>query len=442
MLYDIGFGLFSLFYLPALICKGKLHGDFAERFAAYRPDTRARLAAAKDAIWIQAVSVGEVALCRTLIPLVRKKFPGSTIVLSTITKTGNDLAKKLFAADGVIVIYFPLDFTATAKKAASLIRPKAYIMIETEIWPNVLKELSKRGVPTILINGRISDRSFGSYKAVRAFLKKTLGRIGSYHMQSALDAERIRAMGAPADRVSVTGNMKYDLRPPSSVRPAAAILDSLGVQPDGMLLVAGSTHPGEEEALIDAYRELLGIFPGLHMLIAPRHIDRAGAVEKAVGSRALASLRVSALGGAHGPSGKPVLILDTIGKLGEIYSAASLVFIGGSLVPHGGQNPLEPAMFGKAVIFGPHMFNFKAVAAALIEKGGAIRVKDAAELRERIAYLLGHPAERDRLGANARLVIAENRGASERCVEAITLGLFSEKPGHEPLQAPGRSGGS
>jgi 3-deoxy-D-manno-octulosonic-acid transferase len=427
MFYDIGFAIFSLVYLPTLIFKGKLHVDFGERFGVYAKEKRARLAAAKDVIWVQAVSVGEVALCKTLMPLLKKRFPASTIVFSTITKTGNDLAKKLFGNDAIIV-YFPLDFSMTVKKAIGIIRPKAYVMIETEIWPNVLKELSRRAVPAVLINGRISDRSFGKYREVRTFLKKTLGRIRSYSMQSPQDAERIIAIGAPKDRVTVTGNMKCDIQAASLARSSKDILAALGLKEADALIVAGSTHPGEEGTIIEAYKRLREGFPEVRLLVAPRHIDRAAEVEKLVSSRGLAPVRVSALSGRPEALGaRQVLVLDTIGRLAEIYSVAALVFIGGSLVEHGGQNPIEPAMFEKPIVFGPHMFNFKAITAALLEKGGAVQVGEKSELLERMVYLLGNPAERVKFGNNAKLVVMENRGASERNVKEIAKTLIGAK---------------
>lgn len=420
MLYDIAFFIFSLFYLPALIFKGKLHRDFGERFGSYSADKRRRLAAAKDAIWIQAVSVGEVSLCRPFIPLLKARFPGSDIVFSTITKTGNDLAKKLYSQDAII-IYFPLDFTIIVKKVIGLIRPKIYIMVETEIWPNVLAELAIRSVPAALINGRISDRSFGRYMAVKRFMRGTLGRIEKFCMQSDLDVERITAMGSPAERVTVAGNMKLDILPLSVARPARSILNELGLKDEDKLLVAGSTHAGEEAAVIEAYKGLLGHFPDLHLIIAPRHIQRAGAVEKVARSFGFEPIRVSRIPAVNDPPAAiRVLVLDTIGKLGEIYSVATLVFIGGSLVTHGGQNPIEPATFEKPVIFGPHMFNFKSIVSLLLERGGAVQIKDKGELLEAAGRLLQDQQYRMRVGKNAKAVIMENRGASQRCADIIS----------------------
>jgi len=420
MLYDIGFFIFSIFYLPALIFKGKLHKDFAERFGIYSESKSQALWAARDGIWIQAVSVGEVALCRSLVPELKKSFPLRPIVFSTITRTGNDLAKKLFGNDAAI-IYFPLDFSFIARKAVNLIRPKLYMMIETEIWPNVLRELSLEGVPAILINGRISDRSFGKYKFARPFLKKTLERISLFCMQSDTDAERIKELGAPAGKVVVTGNMKFDAESGSSPRPAGGVKSALGLsEQDGDILVAGSTHGGEEDAVVSVYKSLVKDFPKLKLLIAPRHVERSGEVERVVRRFGFEPVRISSLSlGPRTSDLGPVYILDTIGHLNDAYSIATLVFIGGSLIPHGGQNPLEPAAFEKPVVFGPYMFNFKAVVTALLKNKGALQVADAKELLEKAALLLKDKEAAAALGKNAKKTILENRGATMRNLDAI-----------------------
>jgi len=420
MLYDIGFFIFSIFYLPALIFKGKLHKDFAERFGIYSESKSQALWAARDGIWIQAVSVGEVALCKSLVPEIKKAFPLRPIVFSTITRTGNDLAKKLFHGDAAI-IYFPLDFSFTARKVIKLIRPKLYIMIETEIWPNALKELSLEGVPSILINGRISDRSFWKYKLAKPFLQKTLERIDLFCMQSDTDAERIKILGAPAGKVMVTGNMKFDAEAGSAVKPMEIIKSSLGLSgQDEEFFVAGSTHGGEEEAVVSVYKSLIKDFPKLKLLIAPRHVERSGEVERVVKSFGFEPIRISELGKsiAHGPQ-STVVILDTIGHLNDAYALATLVFIGGSLVPHGGQNPLEPAAFEKPVVFGPYMFNFKAIVTALLKNKGALQVADSKELLDKAALLLKDKEAAATLGKNAKKTILENRGATARNLDTI-----------------------
>lgn len=419
ILYDMAFLIFSIFYLPTLIFRGKLHKDFLERFGIYGADKTMALSSAGATIWIQAVSVGEVALCKNLIPLLRERFSDSAIVLSTITKAGNDLAKRLFRADATI-IYFPLDFSFCVKRALGLMRPRLYIMVETEIWPNLLAEAARRRIPSALINGRISDKSFGKYMLAKPFLKEALGAISVFCMQSETDAERMKTLGAPQGKVRVTGSMKFDARIAQDAGSIERFRRSLGLS-DGELLVAGSTHRGEEEAVLEVFAELRRQFPGLRLLIAPRHIDRVGEIESIAKRFGFESERVShLLTRRTAPDARRVLVLDTIGQLNDIYAVSALVFIGGSLVRHGGQNPIEPAAFEKAVIFGPHMFNFKAIASTLLENGGAIQISDKKELLKKCALLLGDAQERLGLGRNAKRVVLEGRGATERNLAAIS----------------------
>ena len=432
MLYDLSLFIFSLLYLPALIFKGKLRGDFSERFAIFDKTKEISLLSGKDRIWIQAVSVGEVALCKNLIPLLKKRFPSHGIIISTITKTGNDLAKKIFSKDATI-IYFPLDFSFIVKKAVKIIQPKLYIMIETEIWPNLLRKLSSILVPSILINGRISDSSIGRYRLAKPFLKNVLDKISVFCMQDSIDAERIIELGAPADRVRVTGNMKFDAEIATNIKGPAIIRESLGLREGDELLVAGSTHSGEEEIIIGAFKELSEEFLNLKLLIAPRHIDRIYDVEKSIQRAGFESLRFSKLSEhantrtrerarseAEPPRRGQIIILDTIGHLNDAYSAAALVFIGGSLVRHGGHNPIEPAVLERAILFGPYMFNFKYIAKVFLNNNAAIEVFSKKDFVEKCKELLKSEDKRNMLGRNAKRVILENRGATEKNIEAIS----------------------
>ncbi|MCX5686701.1 MAG: 3-deoxy-D-manno-octulosonic acid transferase [Candidatus Omnitrophica bacterium] len=404
MLYDIGFAIFSIFYLPALIFKGKLHGDFAERFGAYNADKRKALEAARGAIWIQAVSVGEVAVCKSLVSKLRAGFPNKKIIISTITKTGNELARKLFSKDAAI-IYFPLDFSPVVKKVVAFIKPCMYIMIETEIWPNLLKELAGSGIPSILINGRISDASIGKYTLARSFLKNTLARVSRFCMQSGLDAERIISMGAPKERVSVTGNMKFDVDIKVDLKAMETLREALSLKADEELFVAGSTHRGEEKIVIESFKELLKDFPKLKLLIAPRHIERAAEVRN--------EARRAGLGETQ------VIVFDKIGYLNSAYSYATLVFVGGSLVKHGGQNPIEPAIFEKPILFGPHMFNFKDISMTFLKNNAAIQVSDKEELIKSAKLLLKEKGRRDEIGKLAKEVVEAGCGATERNIEML-----------------------
>jgi 3-deoxy-D-manno-octulosonic-acid transferase len=405
MLYSIGFFIFSIFYLPALIFKGKLHGSFAERFSIFDADKKDRLLRGSGRIWIQAVSVGEVALCKSLVPALKEKYPGRDIVISTITKTGNDLAKKLFSKEA-IVIYFPLDFLFIARKAVSLIKPSLYIMIETEIWPNVIRALGASAVPCVMINGRISDRSIGKYRLAKPFLKGTLNSITVFCMQDDIDARRIIELGATADRVTVTGNMKFDMAMPAGLKDLTELMRSFGLKEGDKLIVGGSTHEGEESALLEAFGKLRAQFPGLKLLIAPRHVERAASIRKMIEERALA---------ADGS----VILLDKIGHLNEAYSLATIVFVGGSLIEHGGQNPIEPAYLAKPILFGRHMFNFKYVTKALLGEKAVMQVFSVEDLYEKLKVLLEDANLRKELGERAKKVIENNTGATAKNITRI-----------------------
>ncbi|MEI6863281.1 MAG: 3-deoxy-D-manno-octulosonic acid transferase [Candidatus Omnitrophota bacterium] len=419
MIYDIAFLIFSLFYLPTLIFKGKMHADFGERFGHYAEDKRSALLASKGAIWIQAVSVGEVSTCKGLVDKIKTNFPGRKIVLSTITKAGNDLARRLFQND-VVVIYFPLDLSWIDRRAVSLVSRSLYIMVETEIWRNMIKEVSRRGVPSAIVNGRISDRSYGKYKLVKPFLLNTMKSIRMFCMQSLQDAERIIALGAPKEKVKVTGNMKFDFDVSVDVGKSEELKSLMGLAPGDMLLVAGSTHKGEEIIVLDTFKKLLIGFPRLKLLIAPRHIERTKEIEEEVRACGLSSARFSSIISKMSAKSSPqIFILDTIGKLRDVYSIANVVFMGGSLVPHGGQNPIEPAALGKPVIFGTHMFNFREITAALLDKGAAILVRDPEGLFGSIKMLLKDEKKCSEMSKGAAIAICEKRGATERNIKEI-----------------------
>jgi len=432
MLYDICFLIFAIFYLPALILKGKLHKDFLQRFGLFDKATIERLKSDKGKIWIQAVSVGEVALCRDFIPRLKERYPNDEIVLSTITRTGNDLAKKSLSGSA-IVIYFPLDLSFIVRKVAGLIRPKLYIMIETEIWPNLLKEMADKDVPSILINGRISDRSFGKYELVKPFLANTLKRISRFCMQSDLDAERIIGMGAPKDKVTVTGTMKFDVAIETETKAVEVLRESLGLRRDEELLVAGSTHLGEDVMMMELFHDLLKDFPGLKLLIAPRHVGdfpyTASIVEDVFGKSFGFTLFTNSGLTRYGDKDvePKVFILGTIGHLKHAYAMATIVFVGGSLVRYGGHNPIEPAVFEKPVIFGPHMFNFRTIAKAFVDGGAAIRISDKKALLPAARDLLNNADKRRQMGENAKRIVLANRGATERNMRVIQDILANSK---------------
>jgi len=424
LLYDIIFILFSILYLPYLIFTGRYHKELWQRFGLYPKDIIERLKN-KEVIWIHAVSVGEVMAARGLCEATLEKYPEGVLVISTITKTGNKIAKK-FLKDRATILFLPVDISYVLNKVLDRIRPKLFIIVETEIWPNLIIALHKRKIPILLVNGRISPKSYKHYMQIGFLIKGILSRIDSFCMQSDEYRQRIIDMGAPRDRVVVTGNMKFDAASTEAIRDRLdtdAIKSDLNLAKDEPLFIAGSTHRPEEEIILGTYKNLLKDIKGLRLLIAPRHIERASEIEGIVRRLGFAPIKISKIAKSESVAVKdspPVLILDTMGRLYQIFSIATIVFMGGSLMRKGGQNILEPAIFSKPIIFGPHMFNFKDIKEAFLKGDAACMVKDKDELLETTDLLLKDLERRQELGRHARDLIEKNRGATKRNADEIT----------------------
>lgn len=379
----------------------------------------------KQIIWIQAVSVGEVMAIRDLIAGLRSNFPAYKLLISTTTPTGNRIARSL-VSEGDSVIYFPLDLSMIVRRMVKKVNPRLFITVETEIWPNLITALWKRKIPVILLNGRISPRSFLGYRMTKIFLKKILDKISLFSMQTKTDALRINSLGAPEEKVVVNGNVKFDILAQDTTFQTPgleAFLDSHGQE---QFFVAGSTHRGEEKLVIQVYKEIRDEFPQLRLLLAPRHIERAEEVERLVTKYGFASLRASQVQSCNSKD-TPILILDTIGELKAVYARAEIVFIGGSLVKKGGHNILEPAIWGKAVLFGPYTFNFKDVIKPFLEHNAALKVKDREQLKDALRTLLNNPNQREAMGLRAKETVEKNRGATERNIQLIKEILLTQK---------------
>ncbi|MCG2676408.1 3-deoxy-D-manno-octulosonic acid transferase [bacterium] len=374
----------------------------------------------KDIIWVHAVSVGEVIAASPVIDAIRKRFPKYSFLISTVTDTGQDMARKAIS-DPKEIIYFPLDFKWIVNKVLKIIQPKLFIMVETELWPNFIRETKKRKIPLAVVNGRISPSSFKGYKIIKPFLKKVLFNIDLFCMQSKLDEERIISLGAPKERVHVTGNVKFDgLQTEVSDRERLA--EELKISSKDLVLVAGSTHPGEEEIILDIYQKAREEYPNLRLILAPRHPERIPEVESLCKNKNLSYIRRSQITNHRSPitdHRSPIILIDTIGELAKVYSLATVVFVGGSLVPVGGHNILEPAALGKAPLFGPYMHNFVESARLLIEGKGGIQARDREELLKNILDLLKNPEKREKTGKRAQEIVKRHQGASERTVELI-----------------------
>jgi 3-deoxy-D-manno-octulosonic-acid transferase len=368
-------------------------------------------------LWLHAVSVGEVIAAVPLLKALQQRFPGLPMLVSTVTEAGQATARGKMGADACL--YFPLDYPWVVRHVIERLRPRLFLMVETEIWPNFLRELARHGIPAVLVNGRISPRSFRGYRRLRPFMRQVLQSMTTLSMQTKLDAERIIAIGAEPARVHTTGNIKYDLPLEALTRAEEhALRAELGLADDPVLL-AGSTHRGEEEIALEAYLQARAHMPTLRLVLAPRHLDRLDEVEALLRRRQL-SVRRRSQGGlsAEGPRGF-VLLLDTIGELAKLYAVGTVVFVGGSFAPIGGHNVLEPAAHRKAILFGPHMHNFHQIAAALLEAGGALQVQTPQALGEAVSALLQRPERRQAMGEAAYRVLQGNRGAIARTVQLI-----------------------
>lgn len=420
IVYNIIFIILAILYLPIFILRGKFHKDILQRFAAYPKSIKEKLEG-KDVIWVHAVSVGEVNAARPLIEKLKRQYPNHRFVISTVTKTGNNQAKRIASSDDA-VIYLPLDLSFIIKKALRMIHPSILILLETEIWPNLIRQAARKNIPIAIVNGRISDRSFPKYMVSRIFVRPFLKDISIFAMQSQKDAQRMEKIGAPPDKIQVSGNLKFDFRIDKKqiLEKTEKIRHDLGLQGDMLLFVAGSTHPGEEEQVIWAYKELIKAHPQLRLVIAPRHIERSDSVAKIVEEFGFEPLLFSEASKRRGSRiSNQVIILDTIGDLVPVYSIADVVFVGGSLVKKGGHNIIEPAIFAKPILFGPHIFNFKDISSAFIDREAAILVKDKEALLGAVKKLLANRPSAVRFGEEALRTVLENEGAVEKVVSWI-----------------------
>ena len=422
ILYNIAFIIFGIIYFPYLVVKGKTHKNFMQKFA-FLPK---KITDLKKPVWIHGVSVGEAVLAVKLARAVKKKFPEKRIIASTTTETGMDIISR--QGVGIIdgVFYYPFDISVIVRRAVRLIDPQAYIMIETEIWPNLLACLAKKNIPAIIVNGRISDNSFKNYRKIKFVTRRVFRNITYFCMQSERDVERIKELGANENSTCVSGNMKFDGEMPRRGEKELS-RSKLGFNDETRVLVAGSTHFPEERMIVDIYKDLRRSNRNLRIILVPRHVNRCPAINAMIEKNGLKARNFSDYldPPARSPETIDVLLVDTIGNLKDIYALADVVFIGGSLAPKGGQNPIEPAMWGKPVIFGPEMFNFRKIADIFIENSAALCVKDSAELKKTLEMLLKDPDKRSRMAAGAFKVIKDNQGAMTKTVEALSKYIIS-----------------
>jgi 3-deoxy-D-manno-octulosonic-acid transferase len=364
----------------------------------------------KPVIWLHAVSVGEVLAVSRLVEELTLSFPGYRLVVSTTTRTGQALARQRFGLDRVF--YCPLDLPWAVRAYLRALRPALVILAETEFWPNLLRGCFRRGIPVVVVNARISDRSWPRYRRMRWLWRPLLRPLRGALAQSETDAERLRAIGCAPDRVVVAGNLKFDVRAAQEAEATRLLKPAAGLR----FVVAGSTLEGEEAALLEAWPRLLAADPQLALVLAPRHPERFGAVAALLERSGLPWVRRSA--GLRELAAGQIVLLDTIGELASVYSLAAVAFVGGSIVEAGGHNPLEPAQFGVAIVMGPHYVNFRAIAEDLRVQD-AVRIAARDKLAEALIELLRDREEAATMGARARQVFEAQAGATARTVQAI-----------------------
>jgi 3-deoxy-D-manno-octulosonic-acid transferase len=370
-------------------------------------------------IWVHAVSLGEVRVAFSLVRALEEQVPGCSVLISTTTDHGFDLALDNLGPDFPLV-YAPVDVPFCVRRALLRVRPAAVVFLETELWPGWIAEARALGIPAALLNGRISPRSFEGYRRFRFFFKRVLSGIDAFSMISARDAQRIRELGAGPDRIRVNGNAKYDLLAEQVDGESEEVVRRILRADRGRpVFVAGSTRSGEERLVLEAFERIRNEFPETLLVIAPRHLERVREVAELVRARGLrCSLRSDLQEGGTGVTA-PVVILDTFGELFRFYSAASFVFCGASLVPLGGQNPLEPAAWGKPVFYGPSMEDFEDATALLREQGADGAVVDAGMLAREAIRLLRAPGDMEERGERARRAVLSSRRAARLHAQVV-----------------------
>jgi 3-deoxy-D-manno-octulosonic-acid transferase len=439
LLYPVGMLLLLPHFLWRMRRRGGYGPHFGERFARYDAPTRARLAGG-GRCWIHAVSVGEFYVALAFARELRRRRPGLDFVFTVNTPTARAIAEAQ-ADPRDVTLYVPLDLPSVVRRAMALIRPSAFFLMEGEWWPMLIREAAARGVPVALINGRLSDRSFRGYRRVGFGMRRLLPLLRGLFAQSAEVRERLIALGAPPARVQVPGSAKYEVatRDPAAEADARRALEAIGWGAAARILLGGSTWPGEEALLLDAFRDLRVEFPALVLLLAPRHAERRAQVRALLEASGLPFvLRSESRGRAAPAAGLPpaVMLLDTTGELRHFYASAEVIFIGKSLCAEGGQNPIEPAVCGRPVVTGPHMENFRQVMADFRAAAAVCEVRDAPALRTELRRLLTQPGEAASMGARAAALVRAQTGALSRTADVVAPWIEASGAAGEERERP------
>ncbi|HEU4769690.1 MAG TPA: 3-deoxy-D-manno-octulosonic acid transferase [Pyrinomonadaceae bacterium] len=424
--YSLLLSLGLLVLIPHFLFQALAHGKYVEGLRQRFGLLPARTIARHPVIWLHCVSVGETQAARPLVDQLKRQFPHHALVVSTITRTGQKLARDVFAKQAEEVFYFPFDWRWTARRALSAINPDAVLIMETELWPNFLRECESREIPVALVNGRISRQSFRRYSAIKFFLERMLRSLTVAVMQSDVDAGRLRDLGMPVERLHTAGNLKFDAKDISMpTEQTLEIRERFGLRDDVSLILAASTHAPEEQIILDSFKQLRG---PARLMLAPRHPERFQEVASLIRESGLSWARRTDAPSA-GDADAAVILLDTIGELPSTYALATVVFVGGSIVDRGGHNVLEPAAAGVPVVTGAHTHNFHAIvdqlnkAEALVQlppvEGARASAEASAELAQALTSLLADADRRAELATRAKQLIATNRGAAERTINLI-----------------------
>ncbi|HEX7469437.1 MAG TPA: 3-deoxy-D-manno-octulosonic acid transferase [Verrucomicrobiae bacterium] len=421
ILFTVFFWLSSPYYFWRMWRRGNWLSGFMERFGIYETKLKQAITN-RDILWLHAVSVGEVNICTQLIRELEPRMPNLKIVVSTTTTTGmGELQKKL--PSHISKIYYPIDRRKYVSRALGSIHPKAIVLVEGEIWPNFIWRANERNTPLFLVNARLSDRSYRGYKRFGGLFKPLFASFTGVGAQNEADAVKLRELGCRPEAINIVGSLKFDATKIDERRllDVSRMLRQLGVPEGARLLVAGSTHAGEEAILAEQFLRLRQRFPDIFLVLVPRHFERGKEVGRELTERGVKFIYRSevSIKMQLKPGEVDCLLVNSTGELRYFYEHASVVFVGKSLTAEGGQNPIEPGALGKAMVFGPNMQNFAEVVRNLLAQGGAVQVRDAAELEKVLGELLADPARCEQLGRQAQKVVRQNLGAIGRTVEMI-----------------------
>ena len=408
------------FFAFRFIRERRFRERLRQNLGFFPADTLTRVVG-RSPVWFQAASVGEVVAASSIIREFKRQLPDVPVLISSGTISGYDMAQRIIP-EADAVIFYPPDLPGMPDRIVGKILPRAYVPVETELWPNFIRSARKRSIPVIMVNGRIGERSVEHYRQMRRMFTKMLDTVVRFCMQSTVDAQYVIQLGADPHKVIVTGNTKYDQNYSQvTTEEKKALRQELGLLENVPVLIAGSTHRGEEEILLEVLRQIKGKYPIVKMILAPRDVPRSGGIVELVRRAGfVAELRsqMSSLT-AEQRAEVRVVVLDSIGELGRFYSLADLVFVGGSLVSHGGHNILEPAAQGKPILVGPHMFNFRDTYALFSKRNACVTVLDGQELAQKIRELLQDKQAAEQMGRDAARIVAENQGAAVRTVEHL-----------------------